>query len=74
MKKENTHTQSATTDLKYDFIYSGTKRDSFTCEQVSIILDRVTDTLGLLNSSEDSVEAAQDLIYWLKRDLLDTHR
>lgn len=72
MKKENTYNQNSTVDFKYDFIYSGEKKNSFTCEQVSIILDKVTDTLGLLNNSKDSIEATTDLIYWLKRDLLDT--
>ena len=61
-------------DPKYDFIYSKEKRDLFTCEQVSIILDKVTDTMGLLNNSKDSIEATIDLIYWLKRDLLDTDK
>tara|TARA_R110001583_G_scaffold91565_2_gene233617 strand:- start:491 stop:742 length:252 start_codon:yes stop_codon:yes gene_type:complete len=61
-------------DPKYDFMYSGKKNYSFTSEQVSIILDKVTDTLGLLNNPKESIEAAKDLIYWLKRDLLDTDR
>ena len=76
MKKDNISTQNTTygADLKYDFIYSGKKNDSFTSEQVSIILDKVTDTMGLLNSPKDSMEAARDLIYWLQRDLLDTDK
>jgi len=59
-------------DPKYDFIYSRKKRDLFTPEQVSVILDKVNDTIELLNNPKDSIEATQDLIYWLKRDLLDT--
>jgi|11_taG_2_1085331.scaffolds.fasta_scaffold37057_2 hypothetical protein len=83
MKKEKGTTYNQTNtqenfewlaDPKYDFIYSKEKRDLFTCEQVSIILDKVTDTMGLLNNSKDSIEATIDLIYWLKRDLLDTDR
>ena len=62
------------TDPKYDFIYSRQQRDVFTCEQVSVILDKVNDTMGLLSSPKDSIEATQDLIYWLKRDLLDTDK
>ena len=71
-----TYNQTATYEVnpKYDFIYSEEKRDLFTCEQVSIILDKVTDTLGLLHNPKDSIEATQDLIYWLKRDLLDTDK
>ena len=74
MKKDNNYHQNSTANLKYDFIYSGERKKSFTCEQVSIILDKVTDTLGLLNNTEDSVEATNDLIYWLQRDLLDTDK
>ena len=73
-KNEGTsYNQTATYEVnpKYDFIYKDKTRDLFTREQVSIILDKVNDTLGLLHSPEDSIEATQDLIYWLKRDLLD---
>tara|TARA_R110000744_G_scaffold379058_1_gene496245 strand:+ start:84 stop:317 length:234 start_codon:yes stop_codon:yes gene_type:complete len=76
MKQEDKkiYTQTATyhVDVKYDFIYSRKKREMFTCEQVSVILDKVNDTLGLLLTPKESIEATQDLIYWLKRDLLDT--
>tara|TARA_R110002020_G_scaffold144946_1_gene318153 strand:+ start:5776 stop:6027 length:252 start_codon:yes stop_codon:yes gene_type:complete len=59
---------------KYDFIYSKKQINLFTSEQVSVILDKVNDTMKLLNSSKDSIQATQDLIYWLKRDLLDTDK
>lgn len=78
--KGNTYEQSSThkdfewqVDPKYDFIYSKKRIDSFTCEEVSIILDKVNDTMGLLNNPKESIEATQDLIYWIKRDLLDTY-
>ena len=76
-KNEGTsYSQTATyeVDPKYDFIYTDKKRDLFTCEQVSVILDKVNDTLGLLDNPKDSIEATQDLIYWLKRDLLETDK
>jgi len=83
MKKEKGITYNQTTthkefewqaDPKYDFMYSREQRNLFTCEQVSVILDKINDTMGLLNNPEESIEATQDLIYWLKRDLLDTDK
>ena len=75
-EKGTSYNQTATYEVnpKYDFIYSEEKRDLFTCEQVSIILDKVNDTMNLLNNPNESIEATQDLIYWLKRDLLDTDK
>ena len=73
MKNEQgtSYNQTETYDVnpKYDFIYSKEQRDLFTCEQVSIILDKVSDTLSLLENAEDSVEATKDFIYWFKREL-----
>lgn len=73
-EKGTIYNQTETYDVnpKYDFIYSKEKRDLFTKEQVSHILDKIDDILALLEDPDESINSASDFICWMKRDVLDT--
>ena len=58
---------------KYEFLYDEVKRDIFTNEQVSCILEKIEFALDVYSNDDNarhSVDNAKDVIAWIKKEIL----
>ena len=61
-------------DIRYDFLFDGADRDTFTKEQVSLMLERINFALTLFDDAYAAVDNATDVIDWLNRDILEVDK
>lgn len=66
------YTQTATWDgdFKYDFMYDGEDRNTFTKEEVALMMEKIDFAISVYDDPNSAIENAKDFIEWLNRDVL----
>ena len=66
------YTQAGTLNItpEYDFMYDGGKRDAFTKEEVSLMIEKIDFAISVYDDPNSAIDNAKDYIEWLNRDVL----